>query len=109
MRYPHDHEAPDVTGREPGDDYPGERHDAEREIARHNLRWRDWWRAQPVPFCHAAALAADTLRDVARRELGRFTPKPPPRCRGCQQPIMGFPVGLYYCSRDCFHDDKGEP
>ena len=85
MRYPHDHEAPDVTGREPGDDYPGERHDAARELAR-----RQSMPEPPRPQPQGLML-------------------PPPRCRGCEQPIMGFTVGGRYCSRDCYHDYEGGP
>ena len=85
MRYPHDHEAPDVTGREPGDDYPGERYDAARELARR----------QSAPEPPRPQPQGPTL--------------PPLRCRGCQNPILGFTVGLRYCSRTCYHDYEGGP
>ena len=95
-------------GREPGDDYPGERYDAERDIDRRGDHYSAWWHRQPVPFCHAAALQADTLRDMLRREVARFMPKALPRCAGCGGPIAGFTVGRRYCSIICYRDYEGE-
>lgn len=119
-------------GREPGDDYPGERYDAERAIFDRLGAVRDWWHRQPVPFCHAAALAddsplrgsseaapaaVDTLRDLLRgrhRQLrcpGLASPAylhALPHCAGCGGPIPGFTVGGRYCSITCYRDYEGE-
>lgn len=84
MRHLPDHRQPDVTGREPGDDYPGERHDAARELAR-----RQSAPEPPRPTPPGSFLA-------------------PRRCKGCQNPIMGFAVGLRYCSHTCYHDYEEE-
>lgn len=116
-------------GREPGDDYPGERYDAEVAIDRRGDHYRLpetarsgeaayslWWHRQPVPFCHAAALQADALRDLLRgrhRQLrcpGLASPAylhALPHCAGCGGPIPGFTVGGRYCSITCYRDFEG--
>ena len=92
-------------GREPGDDYPGELYDAERAIFDRADVLRDWWHRQPVPFCHAAALAADALRGEVARRLARVGLQ----CAGCGGTIAGFTIGGRYCSRTCYHDYEGNP
>lgn len=95
-------------GREPGDDYPGGPYDAELEGAIREAIHRQWWNHQTVPFCHAAALAADALRDFTFPAFYRTRDHALPRCSGCGGPIPGFTVGGRYCSITCYRNFEGE-